>query len=222
MATDLANDPPSPNQTTANPAPTTLNSGNVDRIVVSDAVTAAPSTAVSVEHSTSGTPVAAANAAAAFGVRIEFKLDDTVNVKQLAGAIGAFWRAVNSAIGGDSGVVSIMAQSSGALVEYRFNDYAFQTVNGSVTNPAHGFTSDNRHGMSLDAGNRVFLGHTSVECIAVDSSAGAPRVAFLGKVATPAAAATGGVLTAGGAYTANEQSMIQKAYDCLRTFGLLT
>lgn len=39
---------------------------------------------------------------------------------------------------------------------------------------------------------------------------------------TPAARQTGGAATAGATYGSTEQSMLQKAYDCLRTFGLLT
>lgn len=39
---------------------------------------------------------------------------------------------------------------------------------------------------------------------------------------TPAIQQTGGAATAGVAYTATEQAMLQKAYDCLRTFGQLT
>ena len=43
---------------------------------------------------------------------------------------------------------------------------------------------------------------------------------FLGK--TPAVQQTGGAATASGTYGATEQSMLQKAYDALRTFGLLS
>jgi hypothetical protein len=39
---------------------------------------------------------------------------------------------------------------------------------------------------------------------------------------TPTTQQTGGASTAGATYTTTEQNMIQKAYDCLRTFGLLT
>lgn len=39
---------------------------------------------------------------------------------------------------------------------------------------------------------------------------------------TPVLQQTGGVLTAGAVYTANEQSMLEKAYAALRTFGLLS
>lgn len=194
MPVNIGNVPPSSLQTTANPAATTLTTGNIVDIILSDAITAAPSTALTIEHGTSGTPIAAANATSAFGVRIEFKLDDTVNVKQLAGTVGAYWRAVNSAIGGDSGVISIMPQSSGTLVEYRFNDYAFQTVNGSTTNPSHGFTSDNRHGMTLDGSSRVAFAHTSVVCMTMDSSAGAPRIG-IGATTPAVISAIGATLT---------------------------
>lgn len=46
------------------------------------------------------------------------------------------------------------------------------------------------------------------------------KIGFLN--ATPVAQQTGGAATAGASYTAAEQSMIQKAYDCLRTFGFLS
>jgi hypothetical protein len=39
---------------------------------------------------------------------------------------------------------------------------------------------------------------------------------------TPAAQATGGVKTAAASYSANEQTMLQTAYNALRTYGLLT
>jgi len=45
-------------------------------------------------------------------------------------------------------------------------------------------------------------------------------IGFLGK--TPAAQQAGGAATAGGTYGATEQGMLQKAYDALRTFGLLS
>lgn len=51
-------------------------------------------------------------------------------------------------------------------------------------------------------------------------TASTQKVAFLG--ASPAVQATGGSATAGASYTATEQSMIQKAYNALRTFGLLS
>jgi hypothetical protein len=59
-------------------------------------------------------------------------------------------------------------------------------------------------------------GTTIVWCS--DPSTGA--IGFLG--ALPAVRQTGGAATAGVTYTATEQDMLQKAYDCLRTFGLLT
>ena len=40
--------------------------------------------------------------------------------------------------------------------------------------------------------------------------------------ATPVVQPTGGAATAGAIYTATEQDMLQKAYDCLRTLGLLS
>jgi hypothetical protein len=46
------------------------------------------------------------------------------------------------------------------------------------------------------------------------------RIGFLG--ATPVGRQAGGAATAGAAYSATEQQMLQSVYDCLRTFGLLT
>lgn len=46
------------------------------------------------------------------------------------------------------------------------------------------------------------------------------KIGFLNKA--PAAQQTGGAATATIAYTATEQGMLQKAYDCLRTFGFLS
>lgn len=46
------------------------------------------------------------------------------------------------------------------------------------------------------------------------------QIGFLG--ATPASQQTGGAATASGTYGVTEQTMLQRAYDCLRTFGLLS
>lgn len=46
------------------------------------------------------------------------------------------------------------------------------------------------------------------------------RLGFFNK--TPAVQQTGGAATAAGTYGAGEQTMLQKVYDCLRTFGFLS
>lgn len=51
-------------------------------------------------------------------------------------------------------------------------------------------------------------------------TASTQKLGFLG--ATPAAQQTGGSDTAGATYGTNEQGMLQKAYNALRTFGLLS
>lgn len=61
---------------------------------------------------------------------------------------------------------------------------------------------------------------TERECIRWEANSTAPMVGFLGAAA--AVRQTGGAATAGGTYGATEQGMLQKAYDALRTFGLLT
>ena len=186
---DIGNVPPSSLQTVSNPAPTTLSSGNVVDIVLQDAATNTPSTVLKIEHGTSGTPVAAATAAAAFGTKVEFKLDDTVNVKQIAAVLGAHWRAVGAIVGSDSGVLSVTVQSSGSLVQVAaFNDYASQFQNGNTTNPGIGFISDARHGMCQDGSSRVGIVHTSVQVAAFDSTAGTPRIGVLANVGAPVAA----------------------------------
>jgi hypothetical protein len=66
-------------------------------------------------------------------------------------------------------------------------------------------------------GTTVALGSSSGYQLGTAST---QKVGFLG--ATPAAQQTGGSATAGGSYTATEQSMLQKAYNALRTFGFLS
>lgn len=195
MATDLANDPASTLQTIANPAPTTLGAGQTDRIVLSDAVTAAPSDMLTLEHGTSGTPVAAASAATAFGSRLLFKLHDTANNQQLAAGFNAFWRAVNAAVGGCAGSMAILAQSAGNfLTGLLINDYGTQHLKGTTTNPGLSPITDNRHGLGYDGSDRGFLGHTSVVVATWDSSAGVPRFAVNG-LAPAASQAVGATLT---------------------------
>lgn len=58
------------------------------------------------------------------------------------------------------------------------------------------------------------------EALRWESDGAAPRIGFLG--ATAVVRQAGGVATAGASYSATEQGMIQKAYDCLRAVGLLT
>ena len=192
MATVIKSIPPSTNQTTANPAVTTLSAGNIVDVVLQDAVTAAPSDLVILEHGTSGTPVAAASVASAFGSRLLFKLDDTINNKQLAAGLNAFWRAVNAAVGGCAGSLSVLVQSAGNFLEgLRINDYATQILKGTVTNPGLSAQIDNRHGLGFDGSDRGFLGHTSVQVLTWDSSAGTPRIGYNGAAPVAKASITG-------------------------------
>lgn len=46
------------------------------------------------------------------------------------------------------------------------------------------------------------------------------KIGFLG--ATPVAQQAGGAATASARYSSTEQAMLQKVYDCLRAFGLLS
>ena len=81
--------------------------------------------------------------------------------------------------------------------------------------------TDNRQsfdvcGSFLDGVNWTF-GTTTGTQIGTSAS---QKIGFLG--ATPAVQQTGGSATASGSYTSVEQGMLNKAYDALRTFGLLS
>lgn len=58
------------------------------------------------------------------------------------------------------------------------------------------------------------------EALRLEASGSAPMIGFLG--ATAVVRQTGGAATAGGTYTATEQGMIQRTYDAMRAYGLLT
>lgn len=224
MVMDFGRVPMSPGLTRNNPATVTLGASKFWDIVLQDAATNTPSTILKFEHGTSGTPIASASAATAFGGRILLTLDDTINNKQNAAGLVWFWRAVNAAVGGCAGSLSVMVQSAGNFLEgLRVNDYSTQFRSGNgTTNPGISFQVDNTIGVGLDGSNRLYLGHTSVPCLVVDSVSGIPRMGVLGKANAPSPAQTFGAATAGGAWTAAEQAMLQKAYDCLRTFGFGT
>lgn len=102
-------------------------------------------------------------------------------------------------------------------VAYAFKRPTFAATNASVTmtnvatlyienSPAAGTnaTLTNKYALWVDDGDVRFDGN----------------IGFFAK--TPAAQQTGGSATASGTYGATEQGMLQKAYDCLRTFGLLS
>lgn len=221
MATDLGNDPASTLQTTNNPAPTTLSAGHIDDIILQDAVTAVASDVLTLEHGTSGTPGASADPTLAFGGRLNFKLDDTVNAKQLTAFLVWFWRAVGGAVGSDAGSISLFMQSGGTPREVmRINDFDIQFWPGDSTNPGISFLSAQTIGFCA-AGGRMSAIHASVEVAGFSSAAGAPKVGFLSKAAAPVVQQPGGVLTAGAAYTANEQSMINKLYVAAQAFGFI-
>ena len=58
------------------------------------------------------------------------------------------------------------------------------------------------------------------EVLRLAANGSSSMIGFLG--AGAAVRQTGGAATAGGTYGSTEQTMLQKSYDCLRTFGLLT
>ena len=56
--------------------------------------------------------------------------------------------------------------------------------------------------------------------VTIEGTGTAPAIGFLG--ASAVVRQTGGAATAGGTYTSTEQGMIQRAYDAMRSYGLLT
>ena len=54
----------------------------------------------------------------------------------------------------------------------------------------------------------------------INALGGATQIGFFGE--TPVGQQSGGSATAGGSYGATEQTMLQKAYDCLRAVGFLS
>lgn len=92
----------------------------------------------------------------------------------------------------------------------------------SASAPSFSFTNDTTTGLGSPGTGKVSLICTANEVLRAEFSGGVPKLGMLGKVGSPAAAQTGGARTATTLYTATEQAMLQAAYDCLRTFGLLT
>jgi len=186
VSTDNGRTPSSPDFKANNPKTINLSAGKKVFIVLQDSGTNTPSTVLKLRRGTTGTPIAAAGAASAFAGRVELELDDAINNSQIAAVLNWYWRAVGSNIGADSGVLSVMVQSSGTLKEVlRINDYSVQLPGGSTTNPGHSFPEDNRHGMGLDGSGRVFLGHTSLPFIVGDTVGGIPRIGVLENANAP-------------------------------------
>lgn len=122
-----------------------------------------------------------------------------------------------------TGVPTVMTWTSAGIA--MANQKTITYTNGSTT--YSGATDTNT---IIRNGNRLLIGTTSDHDVALfangtgfltgNGASSVKRIGFLG--ATAAAQQTGGSATAAGTYGATEQGMLQKAYDCLRTFGLLT
>lgn len=91
------------------------------------------------------------------------------------------------------------------------------------------YTSYEDHTASEIAAIKVTPSQLSIDTLALGilTSSAAKRFSWDGTGVsffnqTPAAQQIGGSATAGGTYTATEQAMLQKVYDALRTFGLLS
>lgn len=93
--------------------------------------------------------------------------------------------------------------------------------------PSGGGTSSHGGNVNINGGynqygglnGSVYLGNSHTESVWIAQGTGC-KVGFFST--TPVLRQTGGAATAGNTYTATEKTMIQKAYDCLRAFGLLS
>lgn len=92
----------------------------------------------------------------------------------------------------------------------------------SATVPVFTFVSDENTGIGRAGADKLSIIAGGDEILRAEFSGAAKKIGFLAKVTAPAVAQTGGAATAGVAYTATEQAMLQAVYDCLRVFGLLT
>lgn len=95
-------------------------------------------------------------------------------------------------------------------------------IRGETIAFASASTVTNAATLSITAAPAAGSNATITNAYALWVQAGATRLdGNFGFGVTPAAQQTGGVATAGVVYTATEQSMLQKTYDALRTFGFL-
>lgn len=116
------------------------------------------------------------------------------------------------------------------FVDFRSNALA-TSGNGGTTFVAASSTQpslcpdvvfDNNTGIGRAGADQLSVVAGGNEIARAEFSGAAKKIAFLDKVGTPAVAQTGGAATAGAAYGATEQAMLQAVYDALRTFGFLT
>jgi hypothetical protein len=140
------------------------------------------------------------------------------------GSVGTYVGAGSYTVAGSSTTVLFLDGTSGWTLNSGASYPATAHVRlATVVATASTITSvtDNRQAFtvcgSIADGVNIPLGTTTGLQIGTTA---AQKLGFMG--ATPAVQQTGGAATAGGTYTATEQGMLQKAYNALRTFGLLS
>lgn len=176
-------------------------------------------------------------AATGFGSSFTWTLESSTTADQNAASLAVLWQDATHATR-TSAITFSTVSNAGALAERIRINGAGLGVGLTPTVPLHVKADATNQGIELDSnsgavtsmwysdGSSLFFGALSNHTVELYSN-GTTAIAFtqntlgfLGK--TPAAQQTGGAATAGGTYGATEQGMLQKAYDCLRTFGLLS
>lgn len=160
------------------------------------------------------------SSSAVFGVAGEFiHLDSSGNYNIYAGDIGT---RIN--LDQVSSLPFVVYGTAGALLQC----YAFGNVVtiGSANLPGATLSVESTAIGLPSMRVKQISGQTASLFQLLDSSAnvivdmGVSTVGFFG--VSPAGQQSGGAATAGGTYGATEQSMLQAAYNCLRTFGFLS
>lgn len=165
----------------------------------------------------------------ALGLPAVVGLGANSTVDRVGGAVFAISLDGSAGAGSNIGIVSLcraLALPNGITAVDRLYGYEFDLPFGDPGTDTWGiYMKPNCHNWiqgNLRIGGDPDTDDTPAYPLHVDGDAffeGA-NLGFFG--VTPAAQQTGGVQTATGTYTATEQGMIQSAYDCLRTFGLLS
>jgi hypothetical protein len=149
-----------------------------------------------------------------------------IQIENATGTDGTFIPVINCKQGGTSNTVFLMGSANTDTGSNAVIVLDARTISGSAitTRPlvrvqTLGTTKAtfNVNDFALAEAYNVVVGTTTGTKIGTSTS---QKIGFLN--ATPASQQTGGAATAGGTYGATEQGMLQKAYDCLRTFGFLS
>lgn len=135
---------------------------------------------------------------------------------------------MGTSTGGTIGRVNLsrtVAVPNGITTVNELVHYFADTLFGDVGTDSWGFYASSanmnnyfRNHVKIGSGSNKVSAGQALEVIGTSQLNG--NIGFFGT--TPAAQQTGGVATAGGTYGATEQTMLQKVYDALRTYGLLT